>query len=129
MLHACAPTRPLAPTLPPSVEVEGDWDDVHAVVAGVLPRVLLVQDPPAVDSPDAYECAIFSFRYGPGWLKIERLDEHIIRIDARIGRFGEPEEEHWVERALAARFTQIKGDRVAPIRIPPRHPVRVHAAP
>lgn len=129
LLHACATTPSRAGDFPPYVEAEGDWDDVHAVLAGVLPRVRLVSDPPDVDTAQRYECDIHSLRYGPGCLSLQLLDSHLIRIDAQIGRFGEPYEEQWVERALAARFSQIKGDRAAPISIPPRRPAQTNPAP
>lgn len=106
--------------LPRSVEVEADWDDVPAVVAGIVPRVELVADPPTVHTDRIYRCRVYSSQHGPGWLEFERLEDGFIRIDAHIGRFGHPDEEHWVEQAMAERFSQIRGDTAAPIRVPPR---------
>lgn len=107
---------------PRSVEVAGDWDDVPAVVAGIIPRVELVADPASIHDDHTYRCRIHSTQFGPGSLQFDRLDDGLIRIDARIGRFEHPLEERWVEQAMAERFTQIKGDVAAPIRVPPRPP-------
>lgn len=126
LLAACSQTSPRAGQnfdhthLPRSIQVQGDWDDVAAVVAGIAPRVQLVADPPDIDSDQTYRCRIYSSLHGPGWLQFDRLEGGVIRIDAHIGRFGHPPEEHWVEQAMADRFSQIRGDTAAPIRVPPR---------
>ncbi|MCE7967336.1 MAG: hypothetical protein DYG94_01145 [Leptolyngbya sp. PLA3] len=90
------------------------------MVAGIIPRVELVADPPTVNDDQMYRCRVHSPRFGPGWIQFDRLDDSFIRIDVRIGRFEHPPEEHWIEQALADRFSQIRGDTAAPIRIPPR---------
>ncbi|RMH10750.1 MAG: hypothetical protein D6695_10860 [Planctomycetota bacterium] len=123
MLGGCAtgslrPNEVLADR--PEVVVEGDWDDVEAVLAGVLPRVRLVDEPPDVVSEQVYSCRVQTIDHGPGRVTLERLDGERIRIRVRIGRFGNPAYEDWVERALAARFEQLRGNVAAPIVIPPR---------
>ncbi|MCL4221971.1 MAG: hypothetical protein KJZ65_11460 [Phycisphaerales bacterium] len=128
LLAACAQNRtdsfqsPGRANLPRAVEVAGDWDDVPAVVAGIIPRVELVANPPSIHDDHTYRCVIHSTQFGPGSLQFDRLDNGLIRIDARIGRFEHREEEFWVEQALAERFTQIKGEIAAPIRVSPRPP-------
>lgn len=102
------------------VETPGDWDDVSAVVAGIIPRLDYVVDAPSVDSDEQYIVAIRSPRFGEGTVCIDRLDGNRVRIHSRVGRFGRPEEEEYIQRALASRFTRLLGDVVAPIELPTR---------
>lgn len=119
-LGCAASTRRTPTTYPAFVEGPGDWDDVSAVVAGIVPRLDYVLDSPSITNDDHYIVAIFSPRFGPGSLSIDRLEDNQVRIDASIGRFGEPDEEEYMERAIASRFKRLLGDVVAPIELPPR---------
>ncbi|MBX3322549.1 MAG: hypothetical protein KF757_06120 [Phycisphaeraceae bacterium] len=122
-LTACAQPRrdtahDPAHTSPARITVAGDWDDVDAVVAGILPLYELVETRLPSPSPDLQRYRLDSLDRGPGTLSFKRLNDSEIEIACSIGRFGRSNDELRVVNALAERFTQLRGDVAAPLRRP-----------
>lgn len=100
------------------VSIPGDFDDVDAVVAGMLPKFKLVEFELPSPSRDIRRFELRGLDDSRGSLTFERLAGGMIRIECRVGRFGDPDREHRLLRALAHRFKQLRGDVAVPISDP-----------
>ena len=103
---------------PARVTVIGDWDDINAVIAGVLPIYKLVESEVPDQDSDLRRFRLDTLDRGPGSLTFRRLEDDQIEISAAIGRFARPVDEVQLVDALADRFTQLRGDVAAPLRRP-----------
>ncbi len=101
---------------PGPVVVQGDFDDVDAVVAGILPRFHMIDLPKGTDHPAKRHFVLRTIDDQPGVLTFQLLSPGRIEIECTIGRFGNLELESRLKQALADRFLQILGDVAAPIK-------------
>ncbi len=98
--------------------VEGDFDDINAVVAGILPKFHVIDIPQASDNPDIRLFKLRMLNDAPGVLAFEKQPDGRIRIRCALGRFPNPKLEKKLTRALAERFEQLRGQVAAPITFP-----------
>lgn len=98
--------------------VEGDFDDVDAVVAGILPRHKLVAFERSSDSQTKRVFELRGLDDSRGSLIFEKLQSAQIRVSCSISRFGDPQREQRMLRSLAHRFRQLRGDVAVPISDP-----------
>lgn len=95
--------------------IEGDFDDVDAVVAGIMPRCELVEFELASQSPDIRRYELRAPNDLRGSLVFEKLSDGRIRIACTMGRFRDTRREQEIMHALTHRFTQLRGDVATPI--------------
>jgi hypothetical protein len=98
--------------------VKGDFNDVDAVVAGILPKFHIIEIPQASDNSDIRRFNLRMLNDAPGTLVFEKLLDGQIEIRCALGRFPHPELEKKLIKALAERFEQLRGDVAAPINLP-----------
>lgn len=118
---ACA-TGARAPTLSldgaSAAHTAADWDDVRAAVAVSLSaaELALLRAETPDDASILFHCR--SSRDEPALLRLDRdpADPNLIHVRCAIGRFGDPERERLVIRALTDRLRALKGVEVAPLR-------------
>ncbi len=98
--------------------VEGDFDDINAVVAGILPKFHIIDIPQASDNPDIRLFKLRMLNDAPGTLVFEKQPDGRIQIRCALGRFPNHELDEKLARALAERFEQLRGQVTAPITLP-----------
>lgn len=98
--------------------LEADFDDVDAVVAGVLPKFHMIDISRSSDNPDIRRFNLRMLNDAPGTLEFEKLADGQVEIRVALGRFPEPRREKKLVRALAKRFEQLRGKVAAPITLP-----------
>lgn len=103
-----------APTTNP-ITVEGDFDDIDAVVAGVIPRFAMIEIPRPSEDPAVRRFDLKALDDSPGTLTFTQHPDGRIEIACTIGRFRDHERENALVRALASRLTRLRGDVAAPI--------------
>ena len=97
---------------------KGDFNDVDAVVAGILPKFHIIEIPKASDNPDIRRFNLRMLNDAPGTLVFEKLPDGQIEVRCALGRFPHPELEKKLIKALAERFEQLRGNVAAPINLP-----------
>lgn len=103
---------------PPVREVVADWEDVDAAVELAVRRVEMG----LVKGRSTPEERIYSIRTEgdePVELRVRRLDMNAtdpqpLRIEARVGRFGNEKREGQLAGAVVRRLTQLRGVDHAP---------------
>lgn len=118
VLAGCASPPPAAPPVPSmgsTIEAEGDWDDIGAAVSLASDRVqwaILSRGPGRSEQPgERWE--LMNVRGEPGWLEIRRSGP-ALAITARLGRFGDVEQEQRLIAMVAARLAELRGVEAAP---------------
>lgn len=110
---------PGGPVAPASVQVviEGDWDDIDAVMAAALPHAGLVYAGLIERGATVAEFRVVTRTGEPGVLRFERADESagLIWASAEVGRFGDGPEVRPLLEAVAQRFEQLRGKVARPI--------------
>lgn len=104
---------------PPVREVVADWGDVDAAVELAVRRVemgLLEGH----STPEGRRYSIRTEGDEPVELTVRRLDAGAadpqpLRIEARVGRFGNPQREGQLAGAVARRLSQLRGVDHAPV--------------
>jgi hypothetical protein len=115
-LPACAADDAMPPTpLAISSVATGDWDDVDAAVdAGVSAAEVAKVD--VRSSPDlstrTYQLRTITDE--PAWLIAQRAGTGRVSLGARVGRFGDPERESRLLRAVSERLNALYGVDWAP---------------
>ncbi len=103
---------------PPVREVLADWDDADAAVEVAAKKVemgLLRSE--ALNSGRRYHLRTVGDE--PVELDLQPADgtdPRLVRIEARVGRFGDPRREGQLAAAVARRLTQLRGVEHAPVR-------------
>jgi hypothetical protein len=126
----CAPSvQQTAPLFNPGAPLEspacavvaGDWDDVEAAVIAAASRAEVALTKTDRTAPDRFEFSFATLGGGPATMSAALRVDGLIRLEARIGRLGEPQQERRLIAATAARLRELKGKTYAPIRgwIPP----------
>lgn len=95
--------------------VEGDFDDINAVVAGVLPHFFIIDLPKGSDDPSERRFDLRTLDDRPGSLVFRHLPDNRLEMNCAIGRFGDQALESRIMDAMAERFKQILGDVAAPM--------------
>jgi hypothetical protein len=87
-------------------------------VAGIVPRFRMIETPEPSPDPDVRRFTLRGLDDTPGSLTFTRRPGGLIEIHCTNGRFGEPERAYRFVRALAHRFSQLRGEVAAPIDEP-----------
>lgn len=102
---------------PTRMVMEGDWDDVEVAVRYGLARSELSLLS-VTDAPLSKEFRLRSSRDEPASLSASREapgpDPVPIRMEARVGRFGDPAREHALLHRVNRRLGQLRGVDIAP---------------
>ncbi len=103
---------------PRTASIVADWNDVDAAVEVGVPNAemaVLLDETPSLDERVFYVKTITDER---GSLRVWRTSHEPtteIKMEARVGLFGEPEKEAKVLAAVCARLLELKGVEWAPV--------------
>ncbi len=103
----------------PVLRGTGEWDDVHAAVLVGAEKsecaIVKVYEP----SPDVRLFRLETVRSETAWLEVSRISEGEggaeVRMQARIGRFGDVERERALMARIAERLRRLAGVDYRPV--------------
>lgn len=103
----------------PTLRGTGDWNDIHAAVLLAAEQsdsaIAKVYEP----APDVRLFRLATVRAETSWLKVTRLEPvdgvSEVRMQARIGRFGDPPRERALMERVARRLKILAGVNYRPI--------------
>jgi hypothetical protein len=129
-IAGCGGRHPIEPQnakiIQGGLEVQADWNDVIPsvllAVSWVEMAVVRGPDAKAIDTATEQQFELLTAGDEPAVLTARRASltsgssPIAIRLDARVGRFGNPDAEHRLLSAVARRLEQLAGIEVAPAR-------------
>jgi len=103
---------------PRTASIVADWNDVDAAVEVGVPRAEMAVIFDETPSPDERVFSVKDIADERGTLRIWRTSGDAtpeIKLEARVGLFGEPEKERKLLECVCARLEELKGVEWAPV--------------
>ncbi len=94
----------------------GDWDDVEASISVAAGRSQMAVESIARPGPDRIVAALVTIRDEPVRLGATLRADGSILFECTVGRFGRPDSERELLRAVTRRLSDLHGRDSAPVR-------------